>query len=424
MSNLFSKDSWSEILEALSSNGFRTLLTAFGVLWGIFILVILLAAGTGLENGVKQGFSGMATNSMFMWSQTASKPYKGLPQGRRYNFKISDVEALKTQVPNLKYVSPRNQLGGFGGANNVVRGLNTGAFNVYGDYPEYIEQQPMDITSGRFINYSDIEQKRKIAIIGASVRDELFDKNENPIGEYIKINGVNFMVVGTYRKNSNNRGDIEEAQKEIYVPFTAFSQAFNRGDNVGWMAITAVDQASISELKEEVFKVIKSRHTIHPKDDRAIGHFDLYEQFSKINGLFIALNAIAYFVGILILLSGVIGISNIMLIVVKERTKEIGIRRALGATPWDIRSQILLESIFLTIVSGMTGIVLATGVLALVNKLLENNTSPDTMFANPSVNLFVVGVALTILIISGLLAGLIPAQNAIKVKPVDALRTE
>lgn len=424
MSSLFSKDSWSEILEALSSNGFRTLLTAFGVLWGIFILVILLAAGTGLENGVKKGFSGMATNSMFMWSQTASKPYKGLPQGRRYSFKISDVEALKTQVPNLKYVSPRNQLGGFGGANNVVRGLNTGAFNVYGDYPEYIEQQPMDITSGRFINYSDIDQKRKIAIIGASVKDELFDKNEDPIGEYIKINGVNFMVVGTYRKNSNDRGDIEEAQKEIYVPFTAFSQAFNRGDNVGWMAITAVDQASISELKHEVFKVIKSRHTIHPDDDRAIGHFDLYEQFSKINGLFIALNAIAYFVGILILLSGVIGISNIMLIVVKERTKEIGIRRALGATPWAIRSQILLESIFLTIVSGMTGIVLATGVLALVNMILENNSSPDTMFANPSVNLFVVGVALTILIISGLLAGLIPAQNAIKVKPVDALRTE
>ncbi len=424
MSSLFSKDSWSEILEALSSNGFRTVLTAFGVLWGIFILVILLAAGTGLENGVKKGFSGMATNSMFMWSQTASKPYKGLPQGRRYNFKISDVEALKTQIPNLKYVSPRNQLGGFGGANNVVRGLNTGAFNVYGDYPEYIEQQPMDITSGRFINYSDIEQKRKIAIIGASVKDELFDKNEDPIGEYIKINGVNFMIVGTYRKNSNDRGDVEEAQKEIYVPFTAFSQAFNRGDNVGWMAITAVDEASISELKEEVFKVMKSRHTIHPEDDRAIGHFDLYEQFSKINGLFIALNAIAYFVGILILLSGVIGISNIMLIVVKERTKEIGIRRALGATPWGIRSQILLESIFLTIISGMTGIVLATGVLALVNMLLENNTSPDTMFANPSVNLFVVGVALTILIISGLLAGLIPAQNAIKVKPVDALRTE
>ena len=161
MSKIFSRDSWAEIIEALSSNWFRTILTAFGVLWGIFILVILLAAGNGLENGVKQGFDGMATNSMFMWSQTASKPYKGLPKGRRYRFKVGDVEAIKQNVPSLKYVSPRNQLGGFRGSNNVTRGLKTGAYNVYGDYPEIIEQQPMDITSGRFINYSDLNEKRK-----------------------------------------------------------------------------------------------------------------------------------------------------------------------------------------------------------------------------------------------------------------------
>lgn len=424
MTKLFSRDSWQEILEALSANWFRTLLTAFGVLWGIFILVILLAAGKGLENGVKQGFDGMATNSMFMWSQTASRPYKGLPRGRRYNFRIDDVQALKNQIPDLKYVSPRNQLGGFGGANNVVRGLQNGAYNVYGDYPEIIEQQPMDVTSGRFINYADIHEKRKVAVIGDAVRRELFEKDENPIGEFIKINEVNFMVIGTYRRKSNNSGDVEEGQKEIFVPFTSFSQAFNRGDVVGWMAITAHDHASITEIKHTVFDLMKSRHNIHPDDDRAIGHFDLYLEYSKVSGLFVALNAIAYFIGVLILLSGIIGISNIMLIVVKERTKEIGIRRALGATPWNIRSQVLLESIFLTIVSGMAGIALATGLLAIVNSALAQNPSPDTMFANPSVDLFVIGVALTILILSGLLAGLIPAQNAIKVKPVDALRTE
>jgi putative ABC transport system permease protein len=424
MSKLFSRDSWQEILEALSANWFRTLLTAFGVLWGIFILVILLAAGKGLENGVKKGFEGTATNSMFMWSQTASRPYKGLPRGRRYNFRIDDVQALKNQLPDLKYVSPRNQLGGFGGANNVVRGLQTGAYNVYGDYPEIIEQQPMDVTLGRFINYSDIHERRKVAVIGEAVRNEMFEPGENPIGEYIKINEVNFMVIGTYRRISNNSGNVEEGQKEIFVPFTSFSQAFNRGDVVGWMAITAHDHASITDLKNTVFEIMKSRHSIHPDDDRAIGHFDLFVEYSKVNGLFVALNAIAYFIGILILLSGIIGISNIMLIVVKERTKEIGIRRALGATPWNIRSQVLLESIFLTILSGMTGIAMATGLLAVVNKALEQNPSPDTMFANPSVNLFVIGVALTILVLSGLLAGLIPAQNAIKVKPVDALRTE
>ena len=196
------------------------------------------------------------------------------------------------------------------------------------------------------------------------------------------------------------------------------------GDTVGWMAITANDETSITELKSRVFDVIKSRHSIHPDDERAIGSFDLYEEFSKINGLFIALKAVAYFVGILVLLSGIIGISNIMLIVVKERTNEIGIRRALGATPWSIRGQILMESIFLTIISGMAGIALATGVIALVNNQLNGMDTSEMMFANPSVDLRVVFTALSILIISGLLAGLIPAQNAIKVKPVDALRTE
>jgi len=326
-------------------------------------------------------------------------------------------------VPNLRFVSPRNQLGGFRGSNNVVRGLKTGAFNVYGDYPEIIEQQPMDITSGRFINYSDIEDKRKVAIIGEGVRSTLYEPAEEVVGTYIKVNGVNFMVIGTYKKKSQN-GDQEEGQKEIYVPFTAFSQAFNMGDRVGWMAVTAEDGSSITELKPQVFDVIKNRHSIHPEDDRAVGNFDLFQEFSKINGLFTALNFVAYFVGVLVLLSGIIGISNIMLIVVKERTKEIGIRRALGATPWGIRMQVLLESIFLTIISGMAGIVLASGVLILVNYAMEGMDTSEMMFLNPSVNIGVVFVALIILIVSGLLAGLIPAQTAIKIKPVDALRAE
>ncbi len=420
---MLNRDTWSEIIEALTTNWFRTILTAFGVLWGIFILVILLAAGKGLENGVKQGFGGIATNSMFMWAQTPSQPYKGLPKGRRYNFKVSDVQALKQQIPGLRFVSPRNQLGGFGGANNVVRGLKTGAFNVYGDYPEVIQQEPMDVTSGRFISYSDIKENRKIAIIGEGVVKEMYESGEEVIGTYLKINGVNFMVIGTYKKKGNN-GNSEEAQKQIFVPFTAFSQAFNMGETVGWMAITANDDNSITELKQGVFDIIKARHSIHPDDERAIGNFDLYEEFSKINGLFIALKAVAYFVGILVLLSGIIGISNIMLIVVKERTNEIGVRRALGATPWAIRGQILLESIFLTIISGMAGIALATGIIALINLQLQGMDTSEMMFANPSVDLGVVFIALSILIISGLIAGLIPAQNAIKIKPVDALRTE
>ncbi|GEP49597.1 ABC transporter ATP-binding protein [Flavobacterium noncentrifugens] len=421
---MFDRDKWNEIIEALTANVFRTVLTAFGVFWGIFILVILLAAGTGLENGVKKGFAGIATNTMFMWTQSTSKAYKGLPQNRQFHFKNNDVDALKSKFPDLLYVSPRNQLGGFEGSNNVIRGTKTGAYNIYGDYPELTSQEAMDITKGRFINYGDINGKRKVAVIGQGVIDEMYLKGEEVIGSYIKVNGVNFMIVGVYKSKGNNNGNAESAQKNIFIPFSTFQQAFNFNDVVGWMAITAKDGASITDLKQGIFDFLKARHSISPDDERAIGNFDLYAEFSKVMGLFLILKFIAYFVGTLVLLSGVIGISNIMLIVVKERTKEIGIRRAIGATPAAIRTQILTEAIFLTIIAGMAGIAVATGLLAGVNAMLDSMPSEDMMFANPSVNLGVVFIALMILVGSGLLAGFIPAQIAISIKPVDALRTE
>ena len=419
---MFNRDRWKEILEVLTTNWFRTVLTAFGVYWGILILIILLAAGKGLENGIKADFGDIATNTMFMWTRSTTKAHAGLPKGREFEFKIRDVQTIRDNIPNLRFISPRNQLGGFRGGSNVVRGIKTGAYNVYGDYPEIINQDPMTITSGRFLNQNDIREKRKIAIIGRGVRDDLYDRDEEVIGTYIKIQGVNFMVVGTYKKNSSD-GDGEEAQKEIFVPFTTFSQAFNRGEDVGWMAITANDGHSISVLKEDIIKTMKEKHKVHPEDDRAIGYFDLYEQYNRVESLFGAMGFIAYFVGVLVLLSGIIGVSNIMLIVVKERTKEIGIRRALGEDPWSIKKQILMESIFLTIISGMAGIVMGALFIYGVNALLDAN-GPVDMFLNPSVSLGVVSVALVILILSGLLAGFIPAQSAIKVRPIEALRTE
>lgn len=418
---MFNRDRWKEILEVLSSNVFRTLATSFGVGWGIFILIILLAAGKGLENGIRADFGDIATNTMFMWSRNTTMSYKGLPKGRRFSFKIEDVQAINDNVPNLRFISPRNQLGGFGSGNNVVRGLKTGAFNVYGDYPEIIRQEPMTITSGRFVNHNDIQDKRKVAVIGVGVRNELYDQGETVLGTYIKIQGVNFMVVGTYQKKDDGGG--EEGQKEIYVPFTAFSQAFNMGNDVGWMAITAHDGSSISNLKEKIVGVVKEKRKIHPDDKRAVGYFDLYEQFNRVESLFGALRWVAYFVGVLVLLSGIIGVSNIMLIVIKERTKEIGIRRALGEAPWSIKKQVLMESIFLTIISGMIGIVFGAAFIYGVNAVLDS-VGPVDMFVNPSVSLGVVVSALVILIFSGLLAGFIPAQSAIKIRPIEALRTE
>ncbi|MFA7446226.1 MAG: ABC transporter permease [Flavobacteriaceae bacterium] len=422
---MFSRDKWNEIIEALSANPFRTVITAFGVFWGIFILVILLSASQGLQNGIKKQMGGLSTNTMFMWTQSTSKPYKGLPQGRYFNFKNTDVEAIKRDVDGLLYVSPRNQLGGFRGTNNVVRGTKTGAYNVYGDYPEFILQQPMDILQGRFINYGDIENKRKIVVIGEGVIREMYEPGEEVLGSYVKIQGVNFMVVGVYKPKGNIGGDAEEGQKQLFIPFTTFQQAFNYGDVVGWMTITGQDDQPITELKTKIFDLLKNRHTIDPTDERAIGHFDLYQEFKKINGLFAILKGVSYIVGIFILGSGIIGIVNIMLIVVKERTQEIGIRRALGATPGRIIKQILTESVILSIISGMAGIIFAGFVLWLINMGLANAPNADEIpFVNPSVSLGVVVIALLILVFAGLLAGLIPALTAIKVKPIDALRTE
>ena len=419
---MFNRDRWKEILEVLTSNWFRTVLTAFGVFWGILILIILLAAGKGLENGIKSDFGDIATNTMFIWTRRTTKAHMGLPKDREFSFKTSDRELLESRFPELRYISPRNQLGGFRGGSNVIRGIKTGAYNIYGDYPEIINQDPMGITAGRFLNQNDIREKRKIAVIGEGVVSEMYDPGEEILGSYLKIQGVNFMVVGTYKKKSND-GDGEEGQKQIFVPFTTFSQAFNRADNVGWMAITANDGTSITSLKEQIVNTLKEKHKVHPDDQRAIGYFDLYEQYNRVESLFGAMRFIAYFVGILVLLSGIIGVSNIMLIVVKERTKEIGIRRALGEQPWSIKLQILLESIFLTIISGMAGIAMGALFIYAVNSLLDAN-GPVDMFMNPSVSLGVVVGALLILMASGLLAGFIPAQSAIRVKPIDALRTE
>ncbi|BFP40093.1 ABC transporter permease [Flavobacteriaceae bacterium GF1] len=419
---MFNRDRWKEILEVLTSNWFRTVLTAFGVFWGIFILIVLLAAGKGLENGINADFGDIATNTMFMWTRRTTKPYQGLPKDRSFEFQREDVRSIRDNVPNLRFISPRNQLGGFSsGGNNVVRGLNSGAYNVYGDYPEIINQDPMTVTSGRFINYNDINEKRKIAIIGQGVKNDLYEKGEEVLGTYIKIQGVNFLVVGTYKKNSSDGG--EEAQKEIFVPFTAFSQAFNRGEDVGWMAITAKDGSSISVLKEKIINVMKKKHKVHPEDNRAIGYFDLYEQYNRVESLFSGIRWIAIIVGTFVLISGIIGVSNIMLIVVKERTKEIGIRRALGESPWSIKKQILMESIFLTIISGMTGIIFGALIIYGINALLDS-VGPVDMFLSPSVSVGVVASALTALVVSGLLAGFIPANSAIRVRPIEALRNE
>ncbi|MDH3743760.1 MAG: ABC transporter permease [Acidobacteriota bacterium] len=417
---MFDLDNWHEIYSSLAKNRLRTALTAFGVFWGIFMLMVLLGSGRGLENGVNSDFSGTATNSFYIWTWRTSKPYRGLPSGRRFELSNRDTEAIRHEVPEAAVIAPRNQLGGFRGGNNVTRGIKAGAFNVMGDYPQILDIQPIRIVDGRFLNAHDLEEARKVAVIGSRVREVLFTDDEEPIGDYIKINGVYFKVVGIFTPRTQGEQSLRDAET-IYAPFTTFQRAFNYGDQVGWFAITSAAEVSAEAVEEKVIALLKRRHKIHPDDTRAIGHWNTEEEFRKVQGLFAGIRMLIWIVGVGTLAAGVIGVSNIMLIVVKERTKEIGLRRAIGAAPVSIVGQILLESIVLTGLAGYLGLLGGVALVEGVRFGLETAGVNAQMFQNPGVSFSNATQALLILVASGTLAGLIPARRALAISPVEAL---
>jgi len=421
---MFDRDHWHEIGLALAKNKLRTFLTAFGVFWGIFLLVLLLGSGNGLANGATAGFGNIATNSFFVWGQRATKPYKGLPAGREISYTNDDLEAVR-RVPEAKVVAPRLQLGGFRGGNTVTRGTQTGAFSVMGDEPAIFTIQSMRLLSGRFLNQIDLLERRKVAVIGTRAVEMLFEKGEDPIGEAIQINGVYFKVIGTFGSRDSG-GEGERDAQTIFVPFSTFQQAFNMPDQVNWFAVTSADGVPASVAEEKVLALLRERHKVAPDDRRAIGHFNLEEEFSKVQGLFRGIRALMWIVGIGTLSAGVIGVSNIMLIIVRERTKEIGIRRAVGATPLAVMRQIVLESVILTSIAGYLGLAAGVAVLELINALIPA-PGPDSgpnMFLDPGVSFTSALAAVAILVAAGALAGLFPAQRAVAVNPVVALRSE
>jgi putative ABC transport system permease protein len=415
--SIFDGDHWREIFDALRGNKMRTFLTAFGVFWGIFMLMVMLASGNGLWNGVSQGFSDQAVNSVFIWSQRTSKPYRGMASGRQIQLDSGDAEAIRTQIKEAEAVCPRNQLGGFRGGNNVTRGIKAGAFSVMGDVPEIARVQPMNITSGRFLNQLDLQERRKVAVIGTRVQEVLFAKDENPLNESIKVNGVTFRVIGIF-KPTRTHGDRDEAPQTIFVPFTTFQSAFNFGDRVGWFALVSQRGVPAKTVEDKTLALLKDRHKIAPDDQRALGHFNTEEEFNQVSGLFTGIRTLVWIVGIGTLSAGVIGVSNIMLVIVRERTNEIGIRRAVGATPLTISAQIIFESLILTGFAGYLGLVAGVGVVEGIASVIP----PAEMFRNPEVPFQSAVLTLAILVGSGILAGLIPARRAMKISTVEALR--
>ncbi len=414
---MFDKDRWQEILYALKENKLRTFMTAFGIFWGILMLMIMLGAGTGLQNGIKRNFGEHALNSCFIYTRPTTLPYKGFKKGREYNFELKDIELLKRQIPEIALIAPRY----YQGNSTVSRNKKSEGFTILGDYPEYNRIDPSNILQGRYINQKDIDERRKVIDIGQRVKEVLYEPSENPIGTYLKINGVYFEVIGVMSSKKSG-GQSAEENKWITMPLTTMQKSFNLGGILGWFMLTTKPNVPVKYIEDKSISVLKAAHYVNPDDNDAVGHGNIEEMSKNINGLFLGIQILIWIVGLGTLFAGVVGVSNIMLVVVRERTQEIGIQRAIGATPWNIITQLVMESVMLVSMAGYLGLFAGIGLVELINSAISGQVIEA--FSNPQISLKVAFSALIIMIICGLLAAIIPARKAVSMKPIDAIRSE
>lgn len=410
---LFDRDTWQEVFDSFSKNKLRSILTMVGVWWGVLLLIGLLGSARGLENSFNRLFGDFATNSVFIWGQRTSRPFKGFQENKRVRLTLSDAKKVENNIDGIEFVVPRNQR-----SVKIDRNFQSGNFSVAGDLPLLDQVQKKDLRNGRFINELDIKQNRKVAVISEDVYKQLFDKDEIAINNYILINGINFKVIGVFKLSNVSMGPTSN----VHIPFSTFQQIFNQGDRIGWIMVTGKPEFDIKQIEADTKLLLRNLNKIHPEDRRAFGSFNLGDEFKKVTGFLIGMQFLTWFVGIATLIAGVFAIGNILLITVKERTKEIGVRRALGATPFEIKRQIVVEAVFLTIVAGLIGIISGGWILILLNNTIGQGDSATLV--NPSVSIAVVFIALIILVILGTLIGLIPAFKATSVKPIEALREE
>jgi len=417
---MFDLDLFQEIWVTITRNKARSFLTGFGVFWGIFMTMIMLGAGSGLQNGMMKNVEGFATNSCLMGSSTTSMPYQGFQKGRNWNLHNRDVEILEQSVSGLDCLSP--MLFGGGSTNNIVYKDNFGTFQVKGVYANYTQIERQIISQGRFINEMDNLDERKICVIGTKVYEELFPTKENPIGRYVRIWGIYFQVVGVVSGVSNMSIGGESAES-VFLPFKTLQKLINQGDVVHVLMATAKPDVPVSEIETKMKEILKANNHIDPKDEQAVWSFNLENAFNMIKYLFLGIAFVSWFVGSGTLIAGIIGVSNIMVVTVKERTKEIGIRRALGAKPRTIIGQIMLESLALTAIAGILGLCFGVLVMYLADALWLQDA--ENMFISSPIVSFTVAIWSTIiLLICGLIAGLIPAGRAMQIKAIDAIQEE
>lgn len=411
---MFDRDNWQEIFHTIRKNKLRTFLTGFSVSWGIFMLIILLGSGTGLQNGVDKQFKDTSSNSIWVFRGQTSIPHDGLKPGRFVRFTNADFEEISERMPGVEKASARFYLGG----SKVSYQNEHGTFSIRTVHPDHQYIEKTITIAGRFLNDIDIQEKRKVASIGSLVKQSLF-KEEDPIGKYIEVNGIPFKVVGVFEDEGG-----ENEQEVLYLPISTAQMVFNGGDRINMFMFTIDENAGLEESKameQKIRQKMAELHNFSPEDERAIRFWNNIEDFMMFQNLFNGIDAFIWIIGIMTIIAGIVGVGNIMMIVVKERTKEIGIRKALGATPWSVIQLILMESIAITAFSGYVGLVLGVGTIELVSNFIPADSE---YFNNPSVNFQVAIIATVILVVAGSIAGLIPAKKAASIKPIVALRDE
>ncbi len=415
---MFDLDKWQEIFSTIRQNKLRTLATAFSIFWGILMLVMLLGAGQGLQNGVQRSMLLDATNSIWFFTARTSMPYKGMPPGRRLQFTEDDLAVIEKNIDGIEIMSPENFL--FGNF-LVSHGKKGGSFGIFGAEQDYFAiKVTQKYTAGRKLNIMDDINARKICVIGSRVAEVLFEPGEDPIGKYLNVRGVHFRVAGVYRFEGF---DLQQAER-IYIPFSTFQRTFNTKRSVNLFAVTTQSGVPGKELEDRILKLLAQRHVVHPEDNRAFWTHNQEDQHRSVLNLFLGIKTFVWFVGIGTLLAGIVGISNIMIIVVKERTREIGVRKAVGATPWSIVSLIMQESVLITAVAGYAGLVAGVGLLEGVNYIMEMAGVNVEYFNRPEIDFTTAISATIILIFAGAIAGFVPALRAARVNPVTALRSE
>jgi putative ABC transport system permease protein len=411
-------DTLQEIFQTVRKNVLRTILTAFSVAWGIFMLVLLLGIGKGLQEGVEYRFRDDANNSLWIWSGTVSRPHRGLSVGRRVQFTNGDYEAIKSSIPEAEYITGRY----FIREEAIVSYKNTASvFDIRCTHPDHQYLENTKIVKGRFLNTIDIEQQRKVTVIGDLVAEVLFKNNENPIGQMIAVRGIPFKVVGIFADEGG-----EGERRKMYLPISTGQSVFGGANRVNMLMFTfgEEDIEKARRLKAETQKLLAERHAFAINDRRAVRIANRLEGIQSFRDLFQGINAFLWIVGIGTIVAGIMGISNIMLIAVKERTKEIGLRKAIGATSSSIVRMILTESILLTSFAGYVGLVLGVSVLELIDYIIHKEMPKSEIIQNPGIEMSVAFGAVVILVFAGTLAGLVPARRAARLQPVTALRSE